>query len=411
MAFWNKKSSVSLSSSRRRQIMAEVQRETDNLTRRDISGWRSAWQQAINVDNPRRIRLYEIYRDALVDNHLSGCIEQRKGMVLSRSFCMLRADGQDDDAGCRTAEHCLQHEWFKQLMEHVLDARYWGHSLIELGDTVYDGDGCLSYSGVTLIDRRHVIPEYGVVVRNTGDDISKGIRYRERPWNARLIEAGSSHDLGLLLKAAPHTISKKNALAYWDTFAEVFGMPMRIARTNVRDEREKSRLERMMETMGTAFWGVFSEGTDIEIKESTKGDAYNVYDRRIDRANSELSKLIIGQTMTIEDGSSLSQSQTHLAVFENLVNSDAAHLSDVVNNQLLPKMASSGFPVEGYVFKWAESQDYSPEQQVSFETMLLQHYEVDGSYFVKKYGVPVGARLSGMNMPGELSHGDGGFFV
>ncbi|MBQ2403163.1 MAG: hypothetical protein II314_04435, partial [Prevotella sp.] len=61
MAFWNKKGSVSLSSSRRRQVMAEVQRETDNLTRRDISGWRSAWQQAINVENPRRIRLYEIY--------------------------------------------------------------------------------------------------------------------------------------------------------------------------------------------------------------------------------------------------------------------------------------------------------------------------------------------------------------
>ena len=48
---------------------------------------------------------------------------------------------------------------------------------------------------------------------------------------------------------------------------------------------------------------------------------------------------------------------------------------------------------------------------MSFETMLLQHYEVDGSYFVKKYGVPVGSRLDGMNMPGELSHGDGGFFV
>ena len=44
--------------------------------------------------------------------------------------------------------------------------------------------------------------------------------------------------------------------------------------------------------------------TEIEFVESGKGDAFNVYDKRIDRANSELSKLIIGQTMTIEDGSS-----------------------------------------------------------------------------------------------------------
>ena len=71
--------------------------------------------------------------------------------------------------------------------------------------------------------------------------------------------------------------------------------------------------------------------------ESTKGDAFNVYDKRVDRANSELSKLIIGQTMTIEDGSSLSQSQTHLEVFQNLVESDADMLADLVNNQLIPR--------------------------------------------------------------------------
>jgi hypothetical protein len=94
---------------------------------------------------------------------------------------------------------------------------------------------------------------------------------------------------------------------------------MRIGHTTVRDEKELSKMENMMATMGTEFWALFPEGTDIEVVESTKGDAFNVYDKRVDRANSELSKLIIGQTMTIEDGSSLSQSQTHLEVFQNLV--------------------------------------------------------------------------------------------
>ena len=82
--------------------------------------------------------------------------------------------------------------------------------------------------------------------------------------------------------------------------------------------------------------------TEIEFVESGKSDSYNVYDKRIDRANSELSKLVIGQTMTIEDGSSLSQSQTHLEVFENLVESDRDMLRDIVNNQLLPRMIRHG---------------------------------------------------------------------
>lgn len=81
---------------------------------------------------------------------------------------------------------------------------------------------------------------------------------------------------------------------------------------------ERSRIESMLENMGAAAWGLFPDGTDIDIKESSRGDAFNVYDRRIDRANSEMSKGLLNQTMTIDNGSSLSQSEVHLEVFENV---------------------------------------------------------------------------------------------
>ena len=41
--------------------------------------------------------------------------------------------------------------------------------------------------------------------------------------------------------------------------------------------------------------------TEIEFVESGEGEAFNVYDKRIERAYSALSTLIIGQTITIED--------------------------------------------------------------------------------------------------------------
>ena len=108
----------------------------------------------------------------------------------------------------------------------------------------------------------------------------------------------------------------------------------------------------------------------------------------VDRANSELSKLIIGQTMTIEDGSSLSQSETHLEVFQNLVESDCDMLRDIVNNQLIPRMVRHGFPVKGLRFDWDYSIDYTPEQQKAYEEMVLQHYKVKPQYFEEKYGIP-----------------------
>ena len=378
-----------------KKTVMQLQRTTDSLTRRDIGDWRTAWQMAINVDYPNRQPLYDIYRDVAVDLHLSGCIQQREGFVMARSFKLVNESGDVDEG----ALGFFDAAWFKDLIKLALDANYWGHSLIELGDVITAGDGKLAYNGVKLITRKHVIPEYGRVITDLGQDWSTGIDYRQPPFSDWLIEVGRPDNLGLFLKAATQTIPKKNALAFWDTFAEIFGMPMRIARTTTRDDKEMKRMEKMMADMGTEGWGIFQQGTEIEVVESSRGDAFNVYDRRIERANSELSKLIIGQTMTIEDGSSLSQSETHLEVFENIIEADCDSIRDIVNDQLIPRMIRHGFPLNGLRFDWDYSVDYSPEQQVNYETMVLNNYEVDPSYFEDKYGMPVGERRNNANNP------------
>lgn len=369
-------------------IVMDIHRTTDALTRKDIADWRAAWQLAINVDNPNRQRLYDIYRDVAVDLHLSGCIEQRRGFVMSRSFKLVNESGDEDES----AMHYFDQSWFKHLLRLCHDSLWFGHSLIELGELTQDGDGCPTYDCVRLIPRKHVIPEYHRCVQNVGDDWTSGIDYRERPYSDWLIEAGEGDDLGLFLKAAQQTIPKKNALAFWDAFAEIFGMPMRVAKTTTRDPKEWKRLEQMIQEAGSNLGMVTGMETEVQFVESGKGDAFNVYDKRIDRANSELSKLTIGQTMTIEDGSSLSQSETHLQVFENLVESDRDMLRDIVNNQLVPRMIKHGFPLKGLRFEWDDAVDYTPEQQIAYETLVLNNFDVDPSYFADKYGMPVGDR-------------------
>ena len=373
---------------RLKKTVVDLQRTTDALTRKDIGDWRMAWQRAINVDSPNRQALYDIYGDVAIDLHLSGCIQQREGFVLARSFKITNEQGEESPE----AAFFFAKPWFKQLLRLILDSNYWGHSLIELGNLTTDINGRLAYDGVKLIKRKHVIPEYHRVITDLGQDWTTGIDYHQPPFNDWLIEAGQPEDLGLYLKAATQTIPKKNALAFWDTFAEIFGMPMRIAHTTTRDDKELAKMEKMMASMGTEGWALFQEGTDIEVVESTKGDAFNVYDKRIDRANSELSKLIIGQTMTIEDGSSLSQSETHLQVFENLIDADCDMLCDIVNTQLIPRMIRHGFPLQGLHFEWDDAVDYTPEQQKAVEEMLINNYEIEGSYFSDKYGIPVGER-------------------
>jgi hypothetical protein len=390
-----------------RAMTVELAQTAIHLTKKDIASWRFAWQMAINPQNPQRLRLYEVYNDVDIDLHLTGCISQREGFVLQKAFKLVDINGKEN----RKLSELFEAEWFKEFIKLSLDSRYWGHSLIQFGDLV-SVNGKLRFENVELVPRMHVIPEFHVITKNIGDDPHKGIDYRSGKIADWCLEAGKPKDLGLLLKCAPSAISKKNMLAFWDGFGELFGMPVRIGKTTSRDPGEINKVEKMLSEMGAAAWGLFPEGTEIEIKETSRGDAYNVYDQRINRANSEISKGILNQTMTIDNGSSLSQSQVHLEVLENVIESDADLVQDIINNRLLPFMQMHGFPVEGLRFDWDDSVDYTPEQMREIENMLLNAgYDIEPEYFTEKYNTPITGRTPRPALSPSLAMDEPGFFV
>ena len=398
------KSEGMVPSRKMRRLVVDLQRQTESLTRSDLAHWRMAHQLAIDVENPQRLQLLRIYRDVDLDGHLSGAVSQVSGMVKARSFKLVDAAGENDEEAVKM----LDTGWFKRVMDLWLETRYWGFSLVQCSGAFVGIDGVWRFGHVDLVPREHVIPERSRVVEIAGEHWQSGWDWRESEYAPYLLEMGRPDDLGLYLKCARYTIPKKNVEQYWDTFAEVFGMPLRIARTSSRDDGDRRRLLNMMAQMGSAAYAVIPDGAEVQVVENSKSDAYNVYDRRIERCDRELSKLVIGQTMTIEDGSSLSQSETHLDVLKNLVEALADGMRDFINGQVLPVMQRSGAPVEGLRFEWDYPLDYTPEQMTAVETMLLQHYEIEGAYFEEKYGVPVGVPVDGRNSVAAKETGNGG---
>lgn len=185
-------------------MMVELKLQADALTQKDLKNWRQAWQMALNIENPRRGPLYDIYTDIDADLHLTGCVGQRKGFVLKKSFKLVDAKEKENEEATKLFET----GWFKDLISYILDSRYWGHSLIQLGDVV-TVDGKTRYKDVELIPRKHVIPEYGVIIREQADEWRQGYDYRNTPLSDWVIEAGKPKDLGLFLKAAHQAIPKK----------------------------------------------------------------------------------------------------------------------------------------------------------------------------------------------------------
>ncbi|MDR0509631.1 MAG: DUF935 domain-containing protein [Rikenellaceae bacterium] len=368
-----------------RQIIGQLAINTEQLAKNDIASWRAAHQMALNVENPRRLNLYKIYDFTTdIDAYVSGIVERIKYGIMQRRFKITDGKGNEDEV----ASAIFRMPWFWSLMSLFVDTGMQGNSLVQLGDMINTGQA-LGFSDVQLIPRRHVMPEFGVILPNQSDDVSRGIPYRQGPYAAWLVEMGDAHGLGKYLKITPHVISKKYAQIFWDNFAERFGVPIIYATTNTRDASEHVKIQDMLSGFGNNTWGLFGEGTKLELLETNTGDAFRVYDQRIIRANKEISIGLAGQTMAFDDGSSLSQAQVHDEGFQDVKDALAVGLKFLINFQLIPKMIALGFPLKDRCFEWDDSYEYTPTEMRHVEQMLLDRYKIDPKYFASKYNIPI----------------------
>ena len=173
-----------------KDMTVKLQLQTENLTRNDLKSWRWAWQQAINVEQPRRTKLYNIYTDVDVDGHLTGCVEQRTGFVMNKGFKITDRNGNDMD----NVKELFEAPWFKVWMRLSLESIYQGNSLIELGPVIRVDDKPV-FSHIKLVPRTHVIPEFGVIIRSENDTWQSGFDYRTGAVSWNVTEAGDTHDL------------------------------------------------------------------------------------------------------------------------------------------------------------------------------------------------------------------------
>jgi len=366
---------------------------------KDIKDWQKARQRAQHPERPKRDKVYLLYDDVVIDNHISSLMTTRKLKTKGEPFKIYDPNVGDKDID-KTA--LLQRPWFYDFLDYALDSLFYGHSLMEF-PAPKNGE----FDTVYLVPREHVIPERGEFLPDLS--MTEGVSYYQPAYQKWVLEVGKPDDLGLLLKAAINFLYKKNVQAAWSEFTEIFGMPLRYAKTPSRDDREWGKIQKMMEQMGSAAYGVFPEGTEVNFVEASgKTSSADVYNKLIERCNTELSKLFIGQTMLTENGSSRSQSEVHERLAEEYIKADKRFISYVINHKVLPFLRMHGYPFsENDVFGWDDSRELSLEEQWKIDQGLLQHFDIDEEYFKEKYGVPIiGKKTS--NNPGDPPPGNDG---
>ena len=122
----------------------------------------------------------------------------------------------------------------------------------------------------------------------------------------------------------------------WAELAEIFGIPIRIVKYPANASKSAQRdYARMVRAIGLDGWAAIPSTATLEIHEPPASTSGDFHERLVEWANREISKLLVGQTMTADDGSSLAQSKSHLEVFGGLVAADGGVVAEAINAGLV----------------------------------------------------------------------------
>jgi hypothetical protein len=354
----------------------------ESLYRKEVTDWQNARMVRYDPFNPITFPLQQLYKDAMLDNHLQGAIESRILRILNKEFVLKDKEGNRDNV----RSLYVQKRWFRQLARKAMESKFYGYSMLFIHD--YTSGDVRNFLDIA---RENVLPEKGLLLKDAMQPQGEAVPYGMFPNNLIYIQLNRSA-VGILERVAPMTIYKRHSWASWDEFEQVFGVPIRIARTMINTEKHKNELQQWLETMGTASYGIFDKQTDIEIKENpARGDAAKIFLDKIAIINKEISKGIVGQTMTMDDGSSQSQANVHLAIYQDYTDADIMDIQDWVSDDFLPVMRNLGYDIpEGHYFELAEKTVIKPEEKIKIDGVLLQAgYNLTTQYIQDTYDVEI----------------------
>jgi phage gp29-like protein len=131
---------------------------------------------------------------------------------------------------------------------------------------------------------------------------------------------------------------KKQGIKFWLQFVDKFASPTAIGKYKRGATKEqKATLLEALEAIATDAGVAIPEDIDITLLEASRSGTINCYESLCKYMDSEMSKTVLGETLTTEIGSrgSYAAANTHNEVRKELTKADADLLSDTLNRTLI----------------------------------------------------------------------------
>lgn len=371
-------------------VFKKLHTYSSNVIRASLQDWQDAYEYAKEIESPDRQELLEIYETIEIDTHVTAITETIFQGISSMDFHVKNSNKENDE----DLTNLFKTSWFKNWLAISVESIFWGFSGIQYGTMIDD-----KYSSIKSISRYNIRPlQNGLSLQQTDD--KSDISFSDEPyktWTTLVFPRmfGDQYQLGKFNKIAKWFILKREVTQFWAIFNEIFGHPLRVTKTNIKDPIRRQNAINAMEAMTTASYAVVDLDDTVEfISASGTGAGYKTFSDFIEVADKQMSKALLGSTMVLDEGSSRSQGEVHMKNTNSFIVGYSEMIENLINDELIPKMAKLGFPISVEDrFNYEHIEKLTKLQWTEIITKLSIAYDIDPETVTELTGLAVEEKM------------------
>lgn len=348
----------------------------------------SGFGDALGPDHPGKNNRAS-YPSLLRDDQVYACFQQRRLSVISAKWSVEPGgNAAEDKRAAEALERNLHALLFDNICDRMLYGVFYGRGVAEIIWEVEDG--LVRIADIRPRDpfRFHFDKKGRLLLEQ---DVSGGkVMPSKKFWLLYPPQTlpGLGGDTGLAHYLYWPVYIKRHILQFWAVFSEKFSTPSVKGRfPAAATEEEKEKLLQACSALGSEAAVVIPDGMEMDLVEATRrgGGDYQEFHSALNQA---ISKVILSQTMTTDDGSSRAQATVHETVRDKLIKSDADLLCESFNRSAVKWWCEWNFPAAQpprVLRRMKEADDL--DARVTRDSTLMNHgYHPDDEYIKRHYG-------------------------
>ena len=369
--------------------MTKIEVRVPNRNTQDIESWRRAIRAFENQTNPVRAGLYDLYDDLMLDGQVLATWGKRTDAVLNRRL-LFKRDGAEDEEITKL----LNSPDMRVFIKELLTALIYGYTLIQVNRVWYNDEEEQYRIDYDLVPRKHVHPEPGFecvsVSQNTA---TRDFLFMEKPLSGYMVWAGDPKDMGLLAATAQYVIYKRGGFGDWSQYAEMFGMPFREMKYDDYDDETRRKLEQMLQEWGSSGYALLPKSAELTLHDTGGGQgSAELYDMLNSKCDASISKVILGNTLTTEQGEIGSQAlgEVHKEAESEKNTSDRLFILSVLNTRFRAVLKKFGVNVTGGEIMYEDIETDWAKMQTKWNVVreISEKVPVDDDYIYEEFDIP-----------------------